>query len=54
MNNYVHMFHKGKYIPIIYKEAIKYYKMAIDKGNSAAMNNYAYMLKHGEEVPINY
>ena len=46
------MLNNGEGIPVDYKESIKYYKMAIDKGNSDAMYNYAVMLKNGQGVPI--
>lgn len=35
------------------KEAILYYKMSIDKGNSRAMYNYVFMLENGDCIPIN-
>ncbi len=43
----------GDMITINYEEAIKYYKMAIEKGNPNAMNNYAYMLNFMNRFILN-
>lgn len=34
MNNYAHMLENGEGVPINYEDAIIYYKMSIDLGNS--------------------
>ena len=40
-------------IEINQEEAIKYFKIAIDKGSADAMNNYAIMLQNGPNFPSN-
>lgn len=53
MNDYANMLKKGYGIPKNPSEAVRYYKMAADKGNSNAMKNYANMLKRGEGIRKN-
>lgn len=47
------MLKNGQGCDVDYKEAIKYLKMAIDKGFPPAMNNYALILYNGEGVDAN-
>ena len=43
------MLKNGQGVEVNYEEAIKYYKMAIDKGVPYAMNNYAMLLYNGDK-----
>lgn len=47
MCNYVIMLSHGDGIPVDKREALRYYKISTEKGDSNAMNNYGYMLDHG-------
>lgn len=51
MTNYAFMIEYGNGIQKDPREAIKYYKMAINKGNSEVMFNYAVMLDNGNGIP---
>ena len=38
---------------MLYKEAVKYFKMASDKGNPEAMCKYSYMFSNGQGIGAN-
>ena len=48
MNNYASMYENGESIKYHYFEAIKYYHILIETGNSDAMYDYA-MMHHNKE-----
>jgi hypothetical protein len=56
MNNLGEMYEYGNGIGVEqnYSEAIKYYKMAIEKGEERAMYNLGYMYENGKGVERNY
>ena len=49
---YGKMLEFGEGTPINIEEAVKYYKMAIENGNTDAMNHYGKMLENGEGIPV--
>lgn len=49
---YAYMLSKGDGIPSDKKETTKYYKMAINKGNTSYMLNYAIMLYTGDGISV--
>ncbi|KAK8895332.1 hypothetical protein M9Y10_023792 [Tritrichomonas musculus] len=53
MNSYAYLLQKGDGIAMNKREAIRYYKMAIDKGSVNAMYNYGLMLVNGDGIAVN-
>ena len=53
MITYATMLYKGDGIAVNKKEAVRYYKMAADKGNENAMFIYAAMLYKGDGIAVN-
>ncbi|KAK8833790.1 hypothetical protein M9Y10_016765 [Tritrichomonas musculus] len=53
LKNYAFIKQFGHDVEIDKEETIKYYKIAIDKGNADAMNNYGCMLQHGDRIDAN-
>jgi TPR repeat protein len=53
-DNYADSLKNGEGIPQNLSEAVKYYKLSADLGNSTAMNNYADCLKNGQGIDQNF
>jgi len=48
------MYRKGEGVPLNYKEAAKWYRLAADQGHGSAQNNLGWMYREGEGVPQDY
>ena len=48
------MLKKGDDVPVDKKEAIRLYKISVDKGNHFAMYNYANILSRGQGETIDF
>lgn len=52
-NEYAYMFHYGDFIDSDIQEAIKYYKIGIEKGDRTSMRHYADILRSGQGIDVN-
>ena len=48
------MYYEGKGVPQDYEEAVKWYRLAADRGNADAQCNLGQMYYEGEGVPQDY
>jgi TPR repeat protein len=48
------MYHEGKGVPQDSREALKWYRLAADRGTASAQLNLGFMYDRGNGVPQNY